>query len=224
MIRFLRGALLVFATSGAAMLAWCGYVLIDTWRFQQRELAVFAARPMAAGAPSPPAVEGGLIGHISIPRLGVSAAVLEGTGNVTLRRAVGHIAGTALPGRSGNVGLSAHRDTFFRPLRNVRENDIVTLTTAAGEYRYRVVSTKIVSPDDVSVLDPGNQEVLTLVTCYPFYFVGPAPRRFIVRAVRVGAGLSAIGLLPTGRSDTPRHGPSKSASAYSRRALASGAA
>jgi sortase A len=186
MIRFLRGALLVFAASAVAMLSWCGYVLIDMWRFQERGLEVFAAAPRPAAALSPPAAEGGLIGHISILRLGVSAVVLEGTGTVTLRRAVGHIAGTALPGGSGNVGLSAHRDTFFRPLRNVRENDIVTVTTTAGEFRYKVVSTKVVDPEDVSVLDPGSLEVLTLVTCYPFYFVGPAPRRFIVRAERVG--------------------------------------
>jgi sortase A len=78
------------------------------------------------------------------------------------------------------VGIAGHRDTFFRPLRNIRQNDVLTLTTAAGEYRYRVVSTKVVSPDDVSVLSPGSGEVLTLVTCCPFYFVGAAPERFIV--------------------------------------------
>ncbi len=109
----------------------------------------------------------------------------EGVDTLTLRRAAGHIPGTALPGQPGNVGIAGHRDRFFRPLRNIRRNDIITLTTLLGEYRYRVVSTKIVSPSDVGVLDPSVNEILTLVTCYPFYFVGSAPSRFIVRAERV---------------------------------------
>jgi sortase A len=110
---------------------------------------------------------------------------MEGTSNKTLRRAVGHIAGTALPGRTGNVGIAGHRDTFFRPLRNIHSNDVITLTTRSGEYRYRVVSTKVVKPDNVGVLNSDGNEVLTLVTCYPFYFLGSAPQRFIVRAERV---------------------------------------
>ena len=128
---------------------------------------------------------GGLIGRIDIPRLGLSAIVTEGVGTKNLRRAVGHIPGTALPGRPGNIGISGHRDTFFRPLRKIRRDDIITLTTLLGEYRYRVVSTRIVRPDDVAVLRTSGDEILTLVTCYPFYFVGPAPYRFIVRADRV---------------------------------------
>jgi sortase A len=134
-----------------------------------------------------PAVVGpdGLIGRMEIPRLNLSVVVFEGTTSKTLRRAAGHITGTALPGQPGNVGVAGHRDTFFRPLRNIQPNDIITLTTLRGAYRYRVVSTKIVRPDNVAVLDPDGTEVLTLVTCYPFYFVGPAPDRFIVRAERV---------------------------------------
>jgi sortase A len=102
-----------------------------------------------------------------------------------LRRPVGHIPGTALPGQNGNIALTGHRDTFFRPLRNIRLDDIVTLSTLQGQYRYRVLSTKVVSPDNVSVLDPGQREILTLITCYPFYFVGAAPNRFIVRAEKI---------------------------------------
>jgi sortase A len=90
-----------------------------------------------------------------------------------------------LPGQLGNVAITAHRDTFFRPLRKIQTDDVITLTTLQGVYRYRVVSTKIVSPQDVEVLDSTDGEVLTLVTCYPFYFVGAAPNRFIVRAERV---------------------------------------
>jgi sortase A len=130
-------------------------------------------------------VTGGLIGRIEIPRLGLSVIVVEGVDRLILRRSVGHIPGTALPGEAGNVGISGHRDTFFRPLRNIRRDDIITLTTLLGEYRYRVVFTKVVSPSDVGVLDPSGNEILTLVTCYPFYFVGGAPDRFIVRAERV---------------------------------------
>jgi len=120
--------------------------------------------------------------------IGLSVMVIEGTGAKALRRAAGHIAGTALPGQPGNIGISAHRDTFFRPLRNIRQDDIITLTTMGGEYRYRVVSTRVVNPSGVEVLGPSQTEVLTLVTCYPFYFVGSAPQRFIVRAERVGKG------------------------------------
>jgi sortase A len=174
---------------------------MDAWSFQQAERRqlerVLADRPETNGgarqtasptspANPPPAVTAGLIGRIEIPRLGLSAIVMEGTRTTTLRRAVGHIPGTALPGQPGNVGISGHRDTFFRPLRNIRQNDIITLTTLLGEYRYRVVSARIVRPNNVAVLDPSGNEILTLVTCYPFYFVGPAPDRFIVRAERVG--------------------------------------
>ena len=111
--------------------------------------------------------------------------VVEGTTMSALRRAAGHIPGTGMPGFAGNVGIAAHRDTFFRPLRNIQKNDIVTLTTVNAEYRYRVVSTQIVDPGDVSVLSASDKEILTLVTCYPFYFIGSAPDRFIVRAERI---------------------------------------
>jgi sortase A len=160
--------------------------------FQRREtrqleqmLAASLADARTGRSDPQPATAGGLIGRIEVPRLGLSAIVMEGTARTTLRRAVGHISGTALPGQPGNMGISGHRDTFFRPLRNIRRNDIITVTTLRGEYRYRVVSTRIVNPHEVAVLDPGGNEILTLVTCYPFYFVGSAPGRFIVRAERV---------------------------------------
>jgi len=127
----------------------------------------------------------GLIGRIEIPRLGLSAVVIEGDDARTLRRAIGHMPGTPMPGHAGNIALTGHRDTFFRPLRNIREDDIVVVTTLQGEYRYRVVSTSVVSPEEIAVLNGGPGEVLTLITCYPFYFVGAAPDRFIVRAERV---------------------------------------
>jgi len=197
--RILRWAQYLLFAGGIAVLAYCGFVLMDAWMFQNRERhrlerllhdrqeANRGAHKTAslAGNP-PPVVIDGLIGRMEIPRLGLSAIVMEGTDKITLRRAVGHIAGTALPGHAGNVGIAGHRDTFFRPLRNIQRNDTITLTTLLGEYRYRVVSTRVVDPHDVAVLDPSADEVLTLVTCYPFYFIGSAPERFIVRAERVG--------------------------------------
>jgi len=183
-----------------ALLGYCAFVLVDTRVFQERESRAFQRlledRHATAGdSPqarllSPPAIPSapamsGLIGRIEIARLGLSVMVVEGDDGKTLRRAAGHVPGTALPGQLGNVGITAHRDTFFRPLRNIQMDDVVTVTTLQGVYHYRVVSTKVVSPQDVEVLDSAGGEVLTLVTCHPFYFVGAAPNRFIVRAERI---------------------------------------
>jgi sortase A len=194
----------VLFAGGILLLGYCGFVLADAWMFQHRErqrleqLLHDQRQAKASSATSPPAIEtlpligpDGLIGRIEILRLGVAVVVVEGTDKSTLRRAAGHIVGTGLPGQAGNIGIAAHRDTFFRPLRNILRDDIITLTTLRGEYRYRVVSIKVVSPYDVAVLNPDGNEILTLVTCYPFYFVGAAPDRFIVRAERVTDKLGA---------------------------------
>ncbi len=180
----LRGLEIALFLIGGGALCYWGAVQYDAWQFQQvrgqqptRGLAEVVAYRTSEGK--------GEIGRLEIPRLGISVLVLEGTSKKTLRRALGHIGSTALPGERGNMGISGHRDTFFRPLRNIRRDDVVTLQTAKGEYRYRVVATRIVSPSEVSVLAGGDGEVLTLVTCYPFYFIGDAPERFIVRAERI---------------------------------------
>jgi sortase A len=137
--------------------------------------------------PLPPDV----IGKINIPRLGISAILKEGVGQRTLNLAAGHIPSTALPGQPGNVGVAAHRDNLFRGLKDIRQDDSITLTTLDNTYVYRVVSTKVVNPTDVSVLDASpDEKTLTLVTCYPFYFGGSAPKRFIVRALQVDPQLS----------------------------------
>jgi sortase A len=198
--RLLKWVQRAFFAGGILMLGYCTFVLLDLTLFQHREKQRLErvlderrltgnALPQAAAASSmkPASLAGpdGLIGRVELARLGISVMVVEGTGNRTLRHAAGHVKGTALPGERGNVGISGHRDTFFRPLRNVQLNDIVTLTTPNGEYRYRVVSTKVVKPSDVSVLNSDGSEILTLVTCYPFYFVGAAPSRFIVRSERI---------------------------------------
>lgn len=129
-------------------------------------------------APAP----GSTIGRIEIPRLGVSAVIRAGSDARTLRLAVGYIAGTALPGEQGNVGLAGHRDTFFRKLRDINPDDEIRVTTRDGVFHYYVQRTNIVQPKDVWVLSATSYPALTLVTCYPFTYVGSAPQRFIVRA------------------------------------------
>lgn len=128
-----------------------------------------------------------LIGKVAVPRLGLAAMVREGTDDRTLRRAVGHIQGTALPGSPGNVGLAGHRDSFFRGLRHIKRNDRIVMRTLDGNYEYQVESIRIVAPTNTDVLRAGASNELTLVTCFPFNFVGSAPRRYIVKARQVNA-------------------------------------
>jgi sortase A len=176
-----------------------GFITDEThwWLGGERAKPDTAAAPEATPAPAPneaptlgPPAKDSVIGRLEIPRLKLSVMVRQGADEATLSRAVGHIPGTALPGNIGNVGLAGHRDTFFRVLRKIRPDDIVELQTTAGTYRYMVQSTRIVTPRDVSVLEASGGETLTLVTCYPFYYVGSAPKRFIVHATQVGANPS----------------------------------
>lgn len=190
--RILRWTHRALIAVGVAVLGYCGFILADAWMFQRRANAELDRRLVETRAvpeipaAAPPAVGAdGSIGRIEIARIGLSAIVIEGTDRVTLRRAAGHVLHTALPGQPGNIGITGHRDTFFRPLRNILQDDVVTLTTLRGRFRYRVVSTRVVDPAEISVLNHTAGEVLTLVTCYPFFFVGSAPSRFIVRAERV---------------------------------------
>jgi LPXTG-site transpeptidase (sortase) family protein len=131
---------------------------------------------------------GSLVGRLEIPRLGLSAIVLEGSDSGTLRVGVGRIPQTADPGEQGNVVLGGHRDTFFRPLRNIQAGDQISLLTPEGSYQYVVDWTEVVKPTNTRPLMPTSQPSLTLVTCYPFYYVGAAPQRFIVRAHQAGTG------------------------------------
>ncbi|MGH9868086.1 MAG: class D sortase [Candidatus Polarisedimenticolia bacterium] len=122
------------------------------------------------------------IGRLEIPSIDLSVMILPGTDDWTLNRAVGHIHGTALPGEPGNVGIAGHRDGFFRGLRKVQAGERIYLTTLAGSYEYVVEEIQVVLPTDVHVLEPARSPSLTLVTCYPFYHVGTAPQRYIIRA------------------------------------------
>jgi sortase A len=195
---------------GVFLLAYFAIVNVETALYQayeDRELDAIlrsrssasshdtrAAAPAAsAGVPAVPVRRprhlptGSIIGRVEIPRLKVSSVVRAGSDARTLRLAVGHIPGTSLPGEQGNVGLAGHRDTFFRRLRDVRPNDEIRIAGPDGTYVYRVARTSIVEPSDVWVLDPTPQPSLTLVTCYPFSYVGSAPQRFIVHADLISA-------------------------------------
>jgi sortase A len=108
--------------------------------------------------------------------------LLQGTDDWTLNRAVGHIEGTALPGQPGNIGIAGHRDGFFRPLKDIPRNSSIILTTLKGRFLYRVSAINIVNPEDVRLLAPTPHPSLTLVTCYPFHYVGDAPKRYVVTA------------------------------------------
>jgi len=173
-------------------LGYYGYVTLEAYAYQAYETRELAAILRSAPAPHAAATPiarrrvepapGTALGRIEIPRLGVSAIVRAGSDARTLRLAVGHIPGTAFPGEADNVGLAGHRDTFFRQLRNVHSDDLITIATTDGTYRYRVERTTIVNPTDVWVLDSTGSSTLTLVTCYPFSYIGSAPQRFVVRA------------------------------------------
>src|SRR4051812_8368354 len=193
-----------FYLAGITLLGYVSFALADAhvyqayenWRLNQTISGRSSSKPSAqsqvqptllmavSNEPRKTVTSGAMLGRLEIKRIGVSVIIAEGVDGKTLRRAVGHIPGTALPGEPGNIGIAGHRDTYFRALSEVRENDEITLTTADGAYSYRVDSVKIVAPDDTGVLNDSGLPVLTLVTCYPFYFVGPAPKRFIVRAHR----------------------------------------
>lgn len=182
---------------GLACLIVYGVFTFRTWQYQRaaksqveemtsidRPPAVSERPPDVAAKPPEP---GTIIGRVDIPRIKLSAAVAEGDDEKTLGKAVGHLPDTPLPwDRRGNVAFAAHRDGLFRPLEKIRLDDDIRVVTARGEYHYRVKKTHIVNPDDVWVVAPTDTPTITLITCYPFSFVGNAPRRFIVQAELVG--------------------------------------
>ena len=179
---------------GVLVLAYVTSVLVDARLYQARELKrlehdtqVVRDAAVRIRAPSLHMVvrrpmDGTSIGEIRIRRLGVSVVVVQGESEAILQRAVGHLSRTALPGNEGNVVLAGHRDTFFRPLKDILEGDRITLKTPEHDFEYVVESTSIVRPDDVGVIEPSGGHTLTLITCFPFYYIGPAPNRFIVVA------------------------------------------
>ena len=119
---------------------------------------------------------------LRIPSSNIEVPVLDSTSDLALNRGAGHVEGTALPGEPGNVAIAAHRDGFFRGLKDIRLGDEIEVTTLTGQQTYTVTMLSVVDPLNVSVLDPTDESTITLITCYPFYFMGAAPERFIVRA------------------------------------------
>lgn len=192
--QLLRAAYYVFLSLGVITLSYAGYAVLDRYWYESVETSKFEvvsapAKPRAIEAV--PIAYGGVIGEIEVPRLGLKAMVVQGDSEKLLRRAVGHLPETALPGETGNVALAGHRDGIFRPLRNVLPGDLITLRTPDREFQYEVEWTAIVPPTAVRVIQPTSEPALTLVTCFPFYYVGAAPERFVVRARKIAAAPSA---------------------------------
>ena len=179
----LRGACYVFLSFGILALAYAGFVFADSHAYQALEMKRFE---QADRLREPQIlVEGDVIGKIQVPRLRLNAVVVQGDSPATLRRAVGHLSKSALPGEWGNVALAGHRDTFFRPLRDIRLGDEIRFQTRERSFEYRVESIEVVAPTDIRVLKAWTGHDLTLLTCFPIHYVGPAPKRLVVRAREV---------------------------------------
>jgi LPXTG-site transpeptidase (sortase) family protein len=153
--------------------------LEQKWITQQQE------QVMHAGPTANQIVQMGLT-RISIPKIDLSAIVVEGTDHHALKLGPGHLAGTSSAGAEGNSVITAHRDTFFRHIVELKKGDLIMVQRDGKTYTYEVSSQRIVKPDDVSVIQPTSDNRLTLITCYPTYYIGPAPERLIVTSKLVG--------------------------------------
>lgn len=202
---FVRSVAYLLMMCGGVALGWCAAIETNAFLAQRRARELLASRPLATTTTtlprspqrSPLMVKIGTpLAELSIPRVGLSAVVLQGSDERTLRLGLGHIETTPFPGESGNVAIAGHRDSFFRPLRHVQVGDDIMLDTPTARVHYRVSSYRVVDPSEVSVIDPTDAAVLTLVTCFPFYFVGSAPDRFIVRANFVAERPPSGGIQP----------------------------
>jgi sortase A len=197
----LRFAQRLFLWLGVAVLVYAGgtaayagiYQRYQSWKFERaRVSAIVQTLEQEAAVPKvgksaiveQAAVlgEGDVVGKLEVPRIGIAVVVLQGIGNHTLNVGAGHVPGTPLPGADGNVAIAAHRDTFFRKLEGIVVGDSIQFATVRRTYDYVVDSTEIVDPQDTRVMESRARPELTLITCYPFYFVGAAPKRFVVHA------------------------------------------
>jgi sortase A len=178
LLRALKWAEVCLWVAGFVAVGYCASIEIKAWLAQTE-----GNHEIEAGISNTPrAATGSIVGRLEIPRLGTSVVVFEGTDAGTLDLGAGHWTGSPLPGEDGNVVMAAHRDTFFRSLRNIRNHDAVDVATTEGTRHYLVDSTQIVNSNDLAVLAPTAEPSLTLITCYPFEYFGHAPKRFIVRA------------------------------------------
>ncbi|HKV23676.1 MAG TPA: class D sortase [Candidatus Acidoferrum sp.] len=181
----LRWASFFFLFAGVLGVSYAALVILSGEAFQAIELHRFEHRAPTAEPHLP--IFGEVLGELQIPRIGLRAVVMQGDSRNILDRAVGHLPRTALPGEVGNVALAGHRDRLFRPLREIRDGDIILLQTPGETFQYQVQTAFVVPGTEVSVLQPTQPRELTLITCYPFNFIGHAPNRFIVRARQVAA-------------------------------------
>jgi sortase A len=186
---FLRWTRRFFFITGALAVSYVALNLLYARFYQQAaahtlETQIDAQERHDVSLPRTAAKEGDVLGRIEIPRLGMTVAILEGTTAQTLRLGVGHIDGTAFPGEAGNIGIAGHRDTYFRTLKDIRASDEIQIQTATGLSRYAVDWIQIVAPGDGGVLPTSTGSSITLVTCFPFHFIGAAPERYIVHARR----------------------------------------
>lgn len=186
----LRGAGYFFLMVGLLAFGYCDSAVARGQNVQTPDIAKF--KYAALRAASAPISESAVIGEIIVPRLSLKVLVAEGVSDDVLKRAAGHIPETPLPGEWGNVAVAAHRNTFFRPLQRIHLGDVIALKTADASYLYQVEYTSIVEPTDVQVLQSSGAHTLTLITCFPFNYVGSAPHRFIVRAREVRASTEGI--------------------------------
>lgn len=210
----LRGVERFTFAAGACLLAWPVFVAAESAVAQwtgERELARVAQTPRETIVqrkttnpsirPGPRA--GSVIGKFQIPRLKLSYVLLEGTDNRTLDKSIGHVEGTALIGEAGNIGIAGHRNTHFRKLEWIRRGDEIIVSSPVGEYRYLVEWVRLFTPDDVEVLDREHGPAVTLVTCFPFEYVGAAPLRFIVRALPDESSRARLQAPPDTRTEKP---------------------
>ncbi|MGA2890046.1 MAG: class D sortase [Terracidiphilus sp.] len=187
--RFIRWTQRIFMITGILALSYVGLTLFSARLFQAGaeltlEKQIHAEEQHKTAFSHLLIKEGDVLGRIEIPRIGVSVVVLQGTTSQTLRLGVGHIEGTALPGEDGNIGIAGHRDTYFRGLKDIRKDDEILLQTAAGVTKYDVDWIQITAPADGGIVSLTTKSALTLVTCYPFHYIGAAPERFVVYAHR----------------------------------------
>jgi len=189
----LRGACNFLLIFGILAVGYAGFTFADSHAYQASEMKKFKQ----AGHLSEPhnLAEGDVMGELQVPRLGLDAIVVQGDSLAALRRAVGHLSKSALPGEWGNVVLAGHRDTFFRPLSDIRRGDEIRFKTPDRSFDYRVESIEVVAPTDIHVLESSAGHDLTLLTCFPFHYVGPAPKRLVVRAREVG-GITPSASIP----------------------------
>ena len=176
----------VLLACGTALVFLGMRVVFESYFGQTTGARDFASTPLPVGLPLAPR-RGYTVAKLSIPRLGAQFYVFEGDDDAELRRGPGHLTGSAMPGPRGNCIIAGHRDTHFRILKDIRSGDDIVVKTPHGQYLYRVRKMKVVDTKTISVLEPTPDPELSLITCYPFYYIGSAPDRYVVEAKLAGA-------------------------------------